>query len=451
MSGFAAINGEPDGAPLPPPIALTDEVTALVGAFAVLAALRHRDRTGEGQVVDVNLLDTMLSLMGPLHSAWAHLGYEQPRLGSGIPYSVPRGTYRCRDGRWVAVSASAESVAARLMELLGVGRRPALRDVREPGRAPRRARRDRAGLGRAPATTTTSSPRSRPRTRRSRPCTRWPTSPPTRTSGPRDSLVTVDGVTMPGLIARFSAHARARSAARAGRSAPTPTRCSPSSTRPSRDAATGAGTRDAPRSVGVENRTWMRAPTTPRGGYGVSVTNPVAFPTTGCGQPWGRAVDDRWTTAAALGTTVWTTAVRRRGCAPRGAGATRPGPVRSPARCPQVRPQPARRPQVVPSASSPGRPQVVPRASAGPAIGPGRAARSSATNSPRSDEGGLEWAGPTSRSRRRPRARRSRTLFRDAVTGHGDQVALRWQDGDDLAGDDIRGSTATPRPGSRPR
>lgn len=121
MSGFASINGEPDGAPLPPPIALTDEVTALVGAFAILAALRHRDRTGEGQVVDINLLDTMLSLMGPLHSASAHLGYEQPRLGSGIPYSVPRGTYQCADGKWVAVSASAESVAARLMTLLGVG------------------------------------------------------------------------------------------------------------------------------------------------------------------------------------------------------------------------------------------------------------------------------------------------------------------------------------------
>ena len=124
MSGFAAINGEPDGAPLPPPIALTDEVTAIVGAFAVLAALRHRDRTGEGQVVDINLLDTMLSLMGPLHSASAHLGYEQPRLGSGIPYSVPRGTYQCADGKWVAVSASAESVAARLMVLLGVGGDP---------------------------------------------------------------------------------------------------------------------------------------------------------------------------------------------------------------------------------------------------------------------------------------------------------------------------------------
>jgi len=121
MGGFAAINGEPDGPPLLPPIALTDELAALVGAFAVLVALRHRDRTGEGQVVDVNLLESMLQVMGPLPSLWAELGELQPRLGSGIPYSVPRGTYRCADGVWVAVSTSAESVAHRVLGLLGVG------------------------------------------------------------------------------------------------------------------------------------------------------------------------------------------------------------------------------------------------------------------------------------------------------------------------------------------
>jgi crotonobetainyl-CoA:carnitine CoA-transferase CaiB-like acyl-CoA transferase len=124
MSGFASINGEPDGAPLLPPIALTDEVTALAGAFSVMVALRHRDRTGHGQVVDINLLETMLQLMGALPSANAHLGYLQPRLGSGIPYTVPRGTYRCADGRWIAISTSAESIAARVMDLLGVGDDP---------------------------------------------------------------------------------------------------------------------------------------------------------------------------------------------------------------------------------------------------------------------------------------------------------------------------------------
>jgi crotonobetainyl-CoA:carnitine CoA-transferase CaiB-like acyl-CoA transferase len=120
MSGFAAINGEPDGGPLLPPIALTDEVAALAGAFAVMVALRERDTSGLGQVIDVNLLESMLQLMSALPSAAAHLDYDQPRLGSGIPYSVPRGTYKTADNKWVAISTSAESVAHRVLELLGL-------------------------------------------------------------------------------------------------------------------------------------------------------------------------------------------------------------------------------------------------------------------------------------------------------------------------------------------
>lgn len=124
LSGFAAINGEPDGGPVLPPVALTDEVAGLVGAFATMVALRHAERTGEGQVVDVNLLESMFQIMGPLFSAYAHLGVLQPRLGSGIPYSVPRGTYQCSDGRWLAISTSAETVAARVMALVGLGDDP---------------------------------------------------------------------------------------------------------------------------------------------------------------------------------------------------------------------------------------------------------------------------------------------------------------------------------------
>ena len=117
MSGFANVNGEPDGGPLLPPIALTDEITAIVAAFATLAAAR----TGIGQIVDVNLYESLLQMMGPLPGAKALLDYDQPRLGSGIPYSVPRGTFRARDGRWVAISTSAESVAQRVMALIGLG------------------------------------------------------------------------------------------------------------------------------------------------------------------------------------------------------------------------------------------------------------------------------------------------------------------------------------------
>lgn len=123
MSGFAAINGEPDGGPLLPPIALTDEVSALVGAFATMVALW----SGVGQVVDVNLLDSLLQCMGPLPAAYGLMGFLQERAGSGLPYSVPRGTWRCADGQWVAVSASAESVGRRVMELIGLGDRDDLR------------------------------------------------------------------------------------------------------------------------------------------------------------------------------------------------------------------------------------------------------------------------------------------------------------------------------------
>jgi crotonobetainyl-CoA:carnitine CoA-transferase CaiB-like acyl-CoA transferase len=204
MSGFAGINGEPDGGPLLPPIALTDEVTAIAGAFAVMVALRHRDLTGEGQVVDVNLLDTMLSLMGPLHSAWAQLGYLQPRLGSGIPYTVPRGTYRCRDGRWVAVSTSAETIAARVMELLGVGDDE--RFTSFEGRVAHREELDAitrdwiAARGHDDVIAAFEAAHAAIAPVYS--IAEVAADPHVRERG---SLVTVDGVTMPGLIARFSA------------------------------------------------------------------------------------------------------------------------------------------------------------------------------------------------------------------------------------------------------
>jgi crotonobetainyl-CoA:carnitine CoA-transferase CaiB-like acyl-CoA transferase len=121
LSGYAALSGDPDGKPLLPPIAITDEVAGIVGAFAVLAAVRHADQTGEGQIIDVNLLETLFQLMGPLPAAYAATGYQQPRLGSGLPWTVPRGTYQCSDGIWVSLSASAETVAQRLLELIGVG------------------------------------------------------------------------------------------------------------------------------------------------------------------------------------------------------------------------------------------------------------------------------------------------------------------------------------------
>jgi crotonobetainyl-CoA:carnitine CoA-transferase CaiB-like acyl-CoA transferase len=120
MSGLSAISGEPGGQPLLPPIALTDEVTGLAAALATMIALH----AGVGQVVDISLLETMFHLMGPLISLYQLTGVLQPRLGAGLPYTVPRGTYECSDGKWVGVSASADSVAGRVTALLGVGDDP---------------------------------------------------------------------------------------------------------------------------------------------------------------------------------------------------------------------------------------------------------------------------------------------------------------------------------------
>lgn len=120
MAGFAGLNGEAGRPPLLPPIALTDEVTALAAAFATMVAVH----SGVGQVVDVSLVESLLQLMGPLVSAHGVSGYLMPRMGSRLPYTVPRSCYECADGRWVAVSATANAVALRVMRMIGVGDDP---------------------------------------------------------------------------------------------------------------------------------------------------------------------------------------------------------------------------------------------------------------------------------------------------------------------------------------
>ncbi|AXK36014.1 CoA transferase [Streptomyces armeniacus] len=127
MSGFAAVTGEPDGPPTLPPFGLADSVAALSTAYAVLTALHGRDRTGRGQVVDMAIIEPMLTVLGPQPIWYDQLGYVQPRTGNRSTNNAPRNTYRAADGRWLAVSTSAQSIAERVMRLVG---RPEL--VEEP-------------------------------------------------------------------------------------------------------------------------------------------------------------------------------------------------------------------------------------------------------------------------------------------------------------------------------
>ena len=115
MSGFAALNGEPGGPPLLPPLALAAGVAGLATAFAIMVALR----SGQGQVVDTSLVEPLLTLLGPQVSAFDALGTLQPRTGNRSSHNAPRNVYRTSDGSWVAVSASATSIAERVLRLVG--------------------------------------------------------------------------------------------------------------------------------------------------------------------------------------------------------------------------------------------------------------------------------------------------------------------------------------------
>ena len=120
MSGFAHQTGQADGPPTLPAFGLADGVAGLAGAVAVLLALHHRARNGgRGQVIDLSLLEPLMTILGPGPSVYDQLGIVPGRHGNRSPNNAPRNTYKTRDGRWVAISASATPVAERVMQLVG--------------------------------------------------------------------------------------------------------------------------------------------------------------------------------------------------------------------------------------------------------------------------------------------------------------------------------------------
>ncbi|MGI8415057.1 MAG: CaiB/BaiF CoA transferase family protein, partial [Nakamurella sp.] len=125
MSGFAAATGEPDGPPTLPPFGLADGIASLATAFAVMTALYRRAQSGRGQVIDVAIVEPIMAMLGPQISRWDLLGTTAPRLGNRSGNNAPRNTYRTSDGQWVAVSTSTQSIAERVLRLVG---RPELID-----------------------------------------------------------------------------------------------------------------------------------------------------------------------------------------------------------------------------------------------------------------------------------------------------------------------------------
>ncbi len=120
LSGFAHRNGEADGEPLLPPLALADMISGLYGASAVMMALYARGHsTGGGQIIDLALLDSMVSVLGPEALDFAITSAPKARVGNGSNTSSPRNVYTTADGHFIAISASVQSIAARLFEVIG--------------------------------------------------------------------------------------------------------------------------------------------------------------------------------------------------------------------------------------------------------------------------------------------------------------------------------------------
>src|SRR5690606_5106917 len=119
MSGFAAMTGEPDGPPTLPPLALADGVAGLTGAYAIMVALAERQKSGKGQVIDLTLIEPLLGILGPQVSVFDQLGIIPPRTGNRTLNNSPRNTYKTRDDKWLAISTSSQSIAERVMHLVG--------------------------------------------------------------------------------------------------------------------------------------------------------------------------------------------------------------------------------------------------------------------------------------------------------------------------------------------
>jgi formyl-CoA transferase len=120
MSGFASFNGFPDREPVLPPIYLADSVAGLYGACGVMIALRETEvNGGNGQVIDLPLLDPLFAILGPQAANFRLTGKLKPRSGSRSTNSGPRNAYRCSDGLYVGLSASTQKMAERTLRAIG--------------------------------------------------------------------------------------------------------------------------------------------------------------------------------------------------------------------------------------------------------------------------------------------------------------------------------------------
>ena len=120
MSGFASMNGFADREPVLPPMYLADTMAGLYGSTATMIALREVEaRGGRGQVIDLPLLDPLFAVLGPQAANYRLTGRVKARTGSRSTNAAPRNAYRCKDGRYVGLSASTQKMTERLFRAIG--------------------------------------------------------------------------------------------------------------------------------------------------------------------------------------------------------------------------------------------------------------------------------------------------------------------------------------------
>ena len=120
MSGFAAMNGFEDRPPVLPPLAMADMIAGLYGAFSIMVAVREvEQKNGQGQIIDLSLFEPILSILGPMSAIYSISNEVPLRTGSLSNTTAPRNVYQCEDGKFVALSASMQSMFERLMRTIG--------------------------------------------------------------------------------------------------------------------------------------------------------------------------------------------------------------------------------------------------------------------------------------------------------------------------------------------
>lgn len=120
MSGFAYLTGPADAPPTLPAFGLADSICGIAAASAALMALRASEVLGSaGQVIDMSILEPIMTAVGPSPTAYQQLGIVGTRHGNRSENNAPRNTYKTSDGHWVAVSTSAQQIAERVMTMIG--------------------------------------------------------------------------------------------------------------------------------------------------------------------------------------------------------------------------------------------------------------------------------------------------------------------------------------------